>query len=305
MPYKPPIHIKIAIRKPINTSFESFESLKNKDTRIQDNSGNSSSCYLRLPGEIRNKIMQFLVIPGDIFPAAYRLPEHHDICADEPAELVRQSPRRSYEHPEVQILTVNRQLCTEACTLLYGTNNFHIPTGPIEESTVFLSFLRPSHRVQIRHITLRFSIADLTPYVLAQVDKGAWSTADGIPSTPSDQITEVLESLWGVWSAKLAWLLRFQAWLIVAGAPGLETVTVEGRFQTSVLLKGKALLDGIKAAMAQGNPPEPWQIWGQEVRDCAERVGVIWIPTICLRINQDKWPKTKEWLANGIDESMK
>lgn len=177
-------------------------------------------------------------VPGAVFPPAYRSLEFRK--RDTPIDLVRQATTTENKIPGIPLLGVNQQVHREACTLFFSTNTFYLPPGPVDEATVYFSFLCPAHKAQIRKIGIRWSLADLTASAIAQFQIGNFSMFSVPPSTVS--LLNTLEKcLAWMWTSKWNWIAKFHAAQVAAGGQGIETVTVEGNFAPTVVIRGRDL----------------------------------------------------------------
>ena len=109
-----------------------------------------ASSLLRLPGEIRNMIYEFLLIPGQVFP-------HDDLNANPPG------PR--LEKPYLSILRTNKKINEEGNSVYYSSNEFHIARG---DPWISLNFLSPTGQKCITRLSVSFTTSDLTNLDRAQ-----------------------------------------------------------------------------------------------------------------------------------------
>lgn len=89
--------------------------------------------YPSFPAEIRNKIMDFTLRPGHIYPQRTR--------------------------SGVQILAASRQHRNDGHLTYYSDNIFHMPLG--DNYQEILEKYRPEHRELVRRVTLTWSILDV------------------------------------------------------------------------------------------------------------------------------------------------
>lgn len=210
--------------------------------------------------------------------------------------------------PGIAFMAVNHQIYLEASTILYSSNTFLLPFGPCDEATTYFSFLAPSHRAQIRHLAIRFSVADITPSVLAQLDIGAKAARSY--RTPRSYGNEVAQCLSWMWIMKMTWALAFHAEQIRAGAQGLETLTFEGYGSENVVMKGTDLprtlpplgVIGAKMPLRSWDLQAVLDIFDPRVRGCWACVlrfahRLVW--SMVLRWG---WPRTRCRLEIGVKE---
>lgn len=132
--------------------------------------------YLGLPAEIRIMIMEYVLVPGDLYP------QHHSPhppttdasateCGTSPVvgahgELVKASGPLDF-----QLLAVCKQIHAEGGRLFYEKNTFHLPPGPIENTLERLDKLRPEHRDMIKSVSITVTPCDISPSVLAAINQ--------------------------------------------------------------------------------------------------------------------------------------
>jgi len=261
--------------------------------------------YLSLPGEVRNMIIRLVLVPGAVRPPAYRSPTRREPPLDELIELARETTSSKDILPGIAFLVLNHQIYNEASTLFYSSNIFFLPTGPCDEATTYFSFLAPTHKAQIRHLGIRFSVADITPSALAQFSIGALPDATRRPRAQwyGHQVTTCLSRMWVM---KLIWILQFHAAQIAAGGKGLETLTVQGYRSKDLLLKGADLprVSPI-ASRSRGEFEAVLRLFDPEVRHCGERVLTFsfnFVSTMVLNIG---WPRMRQLIADGLSERIK
>jgi len=89
--------------------------------------------YPSFPPEIRNKIMEFVLVPGDIHPP--------------------------YSRNGVQLLATSRQNYEDGHVMYYSDNVFHIPRG--RDPRRLLDKYQQKHLQLVRRVTLAFDFLDL------------------------------------------------------------------------------------------------------------------------------------------------
>lgn len=111
--------------------------------------------FLLLPGEIRNRIMEYILVPGDVF-----IPKMHvtdrDVCYED-HEVYYESSFKSA--PGFQFLAASRQTYAEGHKMFYKENNFHLPFGPMSHN--ILGGYRPKHQDMIQRMTVHTGLFDL------------------------------------------------------------------------------------------------------------------------------------------------
>lgn len=280
---------------------------RNRNAFADKNKPDKPFAYLSLPGEIRNMIIQLILVPGAVRPPAYRSPTRREPPLDELIELAREATKSTDFLPGINFLAVNHQIHNEASTLFYSSNIFFLPTGPCDEATTYFSFLAPPHKAQIRHLGIRFSIADITPSALAQFNICALPVATHPHPRRAQwyghQVTTCLSRMWVM---KLIWILQFHAAQIAAGGRGLETLTVQGYRSKDLSLKGADLprVSPI-TSRSRGEFKAVLRLFDPEVRHCGERVLTFsfnFVSTMVLNIG---WPRMRQLIADGLSERIK
>ena len=170
--------------------------------------------YLSLPGEIRNRIMDYALSPGEVYLATKA----------DPANWTGSKTSTSGCEGTTsvcQILATCKQLYMEGHEAYYAGNSFHLPPGPVEGFLKWYEALRPNHRDLIRSVTIDFSILDLTPSVLEQCESSYRErykqsmTQSNYTRAKYDTLNIVIDTLRDLWIEKMAEVYRLQAFLTV------------------------------------------------------------------------------------------
>lgn len=111
--------------------------------------------YFALPGEIRNKIMQLVLCPGDIYLRSKPTVHNHQISYTNDPANTAQSP------PGIQLLATCRQAYNEGHALYYSGNVFHLPPGPLSATETILNNMQPESLSLIRRVNLTAGLLDL------------------------------------------------------------------------------------------------------------------------------------------------
>lgn len=166
--------------------------------------------YLSLPGEIRNRIMDYALTPGEVYLATK---------ADPANWTGSKTSTSGCEGPTsgCQILATCKQVYMEGYKAYYAGNNFHLPPGPVEGFLKWYEALRSNHRDLIRSVTIEFSILDLTPSVLEQCESTYRERYKQSMAQPSyvramfDTAYIVNSTLRDLWMQKIGEVYRLQA----------------------------------------------------------------------------------------------
>ena len=198
-------------KKPINMT----QLLKSPEFLLRDNGlWARKTPYLSLPGEIRNRIMDYALAPGDVYLATK---------ADPANWTGSKASTSGCDGPTsgCQMLATCKQVYMEGHEAFYAGNNFHLPPGPVEGFLKWYETLKPKHRELIRSVTIDISILDLTPSVLEQCESTYQRRFKLSIAQPSfaraiiDTVEIVLNTLREVWVQKIAEVYRLQAFHFV------------------------------------------------------------------------------------------
>ena len=188
---------------------------------------------LLLPPEIRNRIMQFVLVPGDIYlpgrPSSIITKARRNLRAKDPIEAVVRRIHFPYlsmvldEHQArqdielkygCQVLATCKQLYCEGHAMFYSLNTFHLAPGPLCISANYFDNLQPHHSALIKHIAVGFGMADVTPILVSEL-RAKVSGKSISSSTPRRDVTAVTrhlrEASMKTWSSKLMWLRSWQS----------------------------------------------------------------------------------------------
>lgn len=203
--------------------------------------------YLSLPPEIRNKIMEYALMPGNVHP---RLPIPSPLKdpiqtpsqpmrsffwallalffafmgktlfvekSDKPtfrANLtpMKALPGRPRSLPGFQLLATCKQTCEEGKELYYEKNVFHLPSGPIGNTTRWLDTLQPKHRSMIKSVCIHLSLADLSPRTMDDVDRESIVAPYSIPALRDLRaVKDIVRHLAvEIWKPKVEYLMKWR-----------------------------------------------------------------------------------------------
>lgn len=122
-------------------SLENLMSASNDMEDAKDQTG-----FFSLPAELRNKIMDLVLVPGDVYLSlppsmAPKLP------MDDPST-------RSQFHIGAQLLATNRQAYSEGRVKYYSMNRFHLPSLSLSDCQYILNRYQTKNLEMVRHVTL-------------------------------------------------------------------------------------------------------------------------------------------------------
>ncbi|CAF9937816.1 MAG: hypothetical protein ALECFALPRED_007421 [Alectoria fallacina] len=218
--------------------------------------------YTALPAEIRNAIMHHALVPGDVYPSCPKDSIAPPSSSSRKLLLLRAVFRRpppapfrpkvggggggvdhhgaattTTKRPGFHLLTTCKQAYRDGRYMFYTLNTFHLPAGSARDAEVWLEHLRPDQRSLIKRAGLTLSLADLTPAVLAEMEKKwLWDIPTGRDRRHEERMVfEVAYLLcWRFWQDKIRALQR-QQW------PGLEEVVVaNARGEVVAVFTGEA-----------------------------------------------------------------
>ncbi|CAF9943775.1 MAG: hypothetical protein ALECFALPRED_001233 [Alectoria fallacina] len=137
--------------------------------------------YFSLPLEIRNMIMELVLVPGQVFVGDYNhIKRDHKssvlqgtlyrMIKTDSKHSGRDSKSTRVRHPPgFQLLATCKQACAEGHAVFYTSNVFFMAPGPLENTHRCLKALKPQLRAMIRKVGITMSLIDLTPSVFEQV----------------------------------------------------------------------------------------------------------------------------------------
>lgn len=128
--------------------------------------------YLSLPAQIRNKIIKYVLLPGDIH---IRAAKKNGVKAkvyrvwDELRRFPNGGGDREFLKPPppmpgFQILATCKSIYGLYHERFYALNTFFLPPGPLDETLKhFFKHLQPEHVNMISRVGIRLGVEDLTP----------------------------------------------------------------------------------------------------------------------------------------------
>ena len=291
--------------------------LKSPEFLLQDNGlWARKTPYISLPAEIRNRIMDYALAPGDVYLATK---------ADPANWTGSKASTSGCEGPTsgCQMLATCKQIYMEGHEVFYAGNNFHLPAGPIKGFLNWYEALRPEHRDLIRSVTIDMSILDLTPSVLEQCEATYQERFNESIAQPSftetifDTVEIVLNTLRELWVQKMAEVYRMQAFRfmkLVALALGDPTFRRKSLLPVSVIyLKGDDVVRFLRPVNAWTQLPLEFQHdlfsyydgWDENVEhmvrsnlEFVRREIIRQLDDLAASKQDFGWPKFKRWMRN-------
>lgn len=224
----------------------------------------SKLSYFSLPGEIRNKIMDYVLVPGDIYPCR-------------PAQTTStgssDTMAKAESHPGIQLIATCRQAYHEGHNLFYSSNTFHLPPTMTFE---WPDRLQPKHKAMIKRISTPIGLDELTPEMLHKIES---SVPAGVDQKSGDHWASASASaLIDAWSSKFTYIAAWNS---------LEEIELRSFGHTKVLQYHE-----IVANMAQ-----PWLWDGDFWYKLLRRHHLCVVGNIYVMTDSVGWDRTKEWLC--------
>lgn len=224
--------------------------------------------YFSLPGEVRNKIMGYVLVGGTLTPC----------------KSVSEAPTRSQDTAArvdlrlgVQFIATCKQAYVEGHGLFYSTNTFHLPP---KIPFLWPERLQAKHKAMIERIRITIGLAELTPSMLNQVQ----SNMVGHTGYSSVWASAVLDVLVEEWKAKMRYIAAWNS---------LEEIEVHS-FGCTVVLPHHEIVAHLGELHVAGeddtcfNHPY-WRVTFR--RTCLYVIG-----NISAGVASVGWKKTREWL---------
>ncbi|CAD6591110.1 MAG: hypothetical protein ASARMPREDX12_004925 [Alectoria sarmentosa] len=170
--------------------------------------------YFSLPGEVRNKILDYILVHGEIHP--YRPVSETSARIPETTANV--------ERPGIQLMATCKQAYLEGHTLFYSSNTFHLPpTMPFWWS----DRLELKHKAMIKRISIQIGLVELTPAMLDEI-KSSRLAGVGRKNGPRSGAA-VADALTDVWISKLRIEALREAGIVYtqAGYTGMVEMTMD------------------------------------------------------------------------------
>ena len=229
----------------------------------------SKLSYFSLPGEVRNKIMGYVLVGGQLNP--------YDPGLGTPTGSQDTAARVDFRLG-VQLIATCKQAYIEGHGLFYSNNTFHLPP-----QTPFLwpERLQAKHRALIKRISITIGLRELTPSMLNRVESNTAGQGERYSSV--DWASGVLDVLFETWEAKMRYIAAWES---------LEEIMVYS-FGCTVVLRHHEVVAHLREptflrAETCFNDPY-WRITFR--RACLYVLG-----NIAAEVQSVGWKKTREWL---------
>ena len=225
--------------------------------------------YFSLPGEVRNKIMGYVLV-GD-------QPNSYDPVLEAPTRS-QDTAARVHFRLGVQLIATCKQAYIEGHGLFYSNNTFHLPP---KMPFLWPERLQAKHKSMIKRISITIGLVELTPSMLSQVEN---NTAGGQGRMYGNcWASGVLDVLFENWEAKLRYIAAWES---------LDEIAVHS-FGCTVLLRHHEIVAHLKEPTflrADTCFNDPY--WGIIFRrSCLYVLG-----NVHAQVDSVGWKKTREWL---------
>ena len=180
--------------------------------------------YFSLPQEIRDQIMDYVLVPGEILLTGPKpINRHHRPSALRAVHRMVETVSRRHHRdstsvrvrqpPGFQLLATCKQACAEGLTVFYSRNIFYLPAGPVENTHRTLAALAPLHQSLIKKVGIEMSGRDLTPSVIEEIytemrrghGSAIWARRSVAQAARWGDVTQ--RRLKAIWSEKLVFVL--------------------------------------------------------------------------------------------------
>ncbi len=246
--------------------------------------------YFALPAEIRNQIMEYVLIPGDVYIRPAKRTSH--------TQQPKKSPFSRLKRGVNAIVSLSRHLSGQFQRLVtddvrlkgqftihymfYAMNTFHWPPGPVSNSDDWYANLQPEHRKMIKTICIDLDLVDLMCVGMDAVEYSAGRRPGGRPNDYDGN----------AWSYEAMHQLALRLWTQIVGLyccatpqnlrgfVGLEKVIVQSSIGRCVL------------SSRLGSDENEWESLTELVTAVCRRFETI----IQLQVYIRGWKKTNKWL---------
>ena len=152
--------------------------------------------YFSLPGEIRNKIVKYVLVPGDIHP---HRPELATSTQSPDSTAIVES------RPGIQLMATCKQAYQEGHMLYYSSNIFHLP--PVD-TFGWVDRLQPKHKAMIKRVRFPIGLVNLSPALLDRVDS---DMSEDPLVRDMNWWSAVADTMLDVWKSKLEYIVAWES----------------------------------------------------------------------------------------------
>ena len=242
----------------------------------------SKFSYFSLPPEIRNKIMNLVLVPGDVYP-------HTPVPKTPTREPVAAANVQS--RSGVQLIATCRQAYDEGHALFYSSNIFHLPATMTFE---WSDRLQPKHKRLIKRIGITIGPNELDASMIGLMDEKYCESRP--PEHEFDVIQDVIvDTLHNCWNAKMK---HIAAWI------SLEEITFclfEESCKPTSPLHGKYNLQHHEHTIPHCELVanlESFDVWSEEPYwdKIIRWPCILVLANIVVNDDELSWAKTIDWL---------
>ena len=158
----------------------------------------SKLSYFSLPGEIRNRIMNLVLVPGDVYP-------HTPVPNG--TKRVPVSAANVQCRSGVQLIATCRQAYDEGHALFYSSNTFHLPATMTFE---WSDRLQPKHKGLIKRIGITVGPNELDASMISHIDRTYRNLIATKTKIHAFQLA-VFDTSQEVWSSKMRYMAAWHS----------------------------------------------------------------------------------------------
>ena len=274
---------------------------------------------LQLPPEIRNRIMQFALVPGDIYlpgpPPKIIAKARRNLRANDSIEAIVRKIRYPYlskvlkrrqaqKDPGMkygcQVLATCKQLYCEGYAMFYSLNTFHLAPGPLHNTTVYFDNLQTHHKALIKHVAFGLSVADLNPTIVSGLCARFSGSRFDIANYRQDcraVFVYLLPAVAEIWFSKLHWLLGWETLAEIRMQHHLLSWR-DGQFDVG---KGQHFAKELVISLgeSQKNLPSGSSLrWDKQIVEYMKVSSYTIIQLLMSRVAKSGWNGFAQWMAS-------
>lgn len=156
----------------------------------------SKLSYFSLPGEAPNKIMDLVLVHGDVFPRG----SVSKTSSDTKANVA--SP------PGIQLLATCKQAHNEGHELFYSSNTFHLPPTMTFE---WSNELQAKHKAMVKRISITLGLEELTVNTLDKTRAQVRACASDFVVDTNFLSAPLFQGLFDVWKSKMEYIAAWRS----------------------------------------------------------------------------------------------
>lgn len=238
--------------------------------------------YYTLPGEIRNKIMEYLFVPGEL---------HLRVPPADARKRIRPTNawRRWHGNPGLSFMRSCRTARQEGLQYYYAQNTFYLPPGDIKATLPFFDVLEPHYAAMIKSLGVGIRITDESLGIFDTAVKEAnWQAhsrysvalmqADSLATTIANKVQQV-------WLTKLDW---------IRNCDGYDQIKIQYRRHT-ITLNGSDLKDELRDIIN-------WtgrlmrEKCNKELTELLRDAKTTLVDSLCMRLRRGNIDSARTWI---------